>query len=39
MSYSCPDPSDEEMHSASNEPYGRERENETDIDYELFDII
>lgn len=41
VSYNCPYPSDEEeMHSASDEPYGRERENDDiDLDYELFDII
>ena len=38
VSYSCPDPSDEEMHSASDEPYGREND-DLDIDYELFDVI
>ena len=38
--YNCPDPSDKEMHLASDEPYGTERENDDiDLDYELFDVI
>ena len=40
VSYNRPDPSDEEMHSASDESCGRERENDNiDLDYELFDVI
>jgi hypothetical protein len=35
VSFNCPDPSDEEMQSASD---GRENDS-IDLDYELFDII